>query len=232
MAAGRELRLHCAFCILHCKQQSAFPPHHCEYERGDDETDREPDPQPCDTPSESKAKHIADGQPEKPEADDVDDHRHARVAEPAQQADRDDLEAVEYLEQAGERQQQTASASTAARACKARQRRRRERTRARGQHETGADRARPSSAAALGVAAPTACPTMTAAADDTPSGTMNASDARFSAIWCAPDDTGSRRPASAVATAKTPTSSATCDAAGKPSAMSRLMRAGSIARST
>ena len=32
---------------------------------------------------------------------------------------------------------------------------------------------------------PTACPTITAAALDTPSGTMNVSDARFSATWCA-----------------------------------------------
>ena len=38
--------------------------------------------------------------------------------------------------------------------------------------------------------APTAWPTRTALADESPSGTMNASAAILSAIWCDPDDTG------------------------------------------
>ena len=41
--------------------------------------------------------------------------------------------------------------------------------------------------------------------------------------------TGSSRPASIVAAAKTPTSRVICDAAGKPSAMRRFIRAASIA---
>jgi hypothetical protein len=52
--------------------------------------------------------------------------------------------------------------------------------------------------------APIALPTRTAPADDSPSGTMNASAAMLSAIWCDPDETGSSLPASAVAAAKTP----------------------------
>ena len=68
--------------------------------------------------------------------------------------------------------------------------------------------------------APTAWPTRTAPADPSPSGIMNATPARLSAIWCAALEIGSSVPDSAVASANTPTSAPICDAAGSPSASS------------
>ena len=57
---------------------------------------------------------------------------------------------------------------------------------------------------------------------------MNDSAAMWIAIWCAARAIGVNRPASAVAAAKTPTSSVICEAAGTPSASSRRIHASSI----
>ena len=80
-----------------------------------------------------------------------------------------------------------------------------------GHEECAEEQRRPARARrAAGSRRPTAWPTRTAPADATPSGTMNVNAARLTAIWCAASDAGARRPASAVAAAKTPTSSVIC----------------------
>ena len=81
----------------------------------------------------------------------------------------------------------------------------------------------PAAAAPRGSLAPIALPTRTAPAEASPSGIMNATAAMLSAIWCDAVATGSSLPASAVATAKTPTSAVTVAAAGRPNSTSRRM---------
>jgi hypothetical protein len=64
---------------------------------------------------------------------------------------------------------------------------------------------------------PTAWPTMTAAADETPSGTMNVSDARFNAIWCAATCATPSQPIRSAMTLNAPPSSIICAPIGSPS---------------
>ena len=74
---------------------------------------------------------------------------------------------------------------------------------------------------------PSACPTRTAPAAATPSGTMNVRLDTLRTIWWASWLTLSSPPTSVVATAKTPTSSPSWSAAGQPSRISSTNRPGS-----
>ena len=146
-----------------------------------------------------EAEQPADRQAEEPVADEVGDHRGAGVAGAAEHAGQHDLGAVEELE--GRRDQQQDDAG-------------RDHARVAGEEPrmvSGTSRkasavadmkpmpspsaVQPARRAPGASRRPIAWPTRTAAADESPSGTMKVKAAELSAIWCAASTAGSKRPA-------------------------------------
>src|SRR5450759_2352620 len=72
---------------------------------------------------------------------------------------------------------------------------------------------------------PTACPTLTAAAELMPSGTMKVMEMTLTAMLCAASETSSKRAAITVTTPKTAPSTRICMAEGNPRATSLRMSA-------